>query len=80
MWSLYIVQCRDSSLYTGITKALDERIKFHNKGRAAKYTRARKPVRLVYTQSDLSESSARKLEAKIKKLSRREKLELIERG
>lgn len=80
MWYLYIVQCSDNSLYTGITKALDARLKLHNLGKAAKYTRVRKPVKLVYFQSELTESEARKLEIKIKKLPRQKKLELIQSG
>lgn len=76
-WSLYIVCCRDGSLYTGITTDLEKRLKRHNEGRAAKYTRARKPVKLVYTEACDGESQAKKREAEIKKMSRLEKLKLI---
>ena len=48
MWSVYIGRCADSSLYTGIAKNVEERIKLHNAGRGAKYTRSRLPVQLVY--------------------------------
>ena len=64
-------------MYTGITTDLDKRIKRHNEGRAAKYTRSRKPVRLVYTEKCDNESCARSREAEIKKMSREKKLELI---
>ena len=76
-WILYILRCRDKSLYTGITTNLENRIKCHNEGKASKYTRSRRPVRLVYKMAAGSESSARKEEARIKGLSRKEKLLLI---
>ena len=77
-WTLYIVKCKDSSLYTGITTDLEKRIKRHNKGKATKYTRARKPVKLVYRETLDSESLARKREIAVKKLSRVNKLKLIQ--
>ena len=76
-WILYIVRCRDRSLYTGITTDIEKRIKCHNEGRASKYTRSRRPVRLVYKIDVGDESSARKEEARIKGLSRKEKLLLL---
>ena len=76
-WILYIVQCKDGSLYTGITTDLKKRIKRHNEGTATRYTRDRKPVRLVYSEICSNESSARKKEIEIKKLSRKKKLKLI---
>ncbi|MFH1478809.1 MAG: GIY-YIG nuclease family protein [Candidatus Omnitrophota bacterium] len=76
-WVLYILKCSDSSLYTGITTDLDKRLSRHNQGRACKYTRSRKPVRLVYNEIFDNESSARKREIEIKKLSRLNKLRLI---
>ena len=72
-----MVRCRDGSLYTGITTDLAKRIKRHNEGRASKYTRAKKPVKLVHKEVCITESAARKREAAIKKLSRQRKLELI---
>ena len=69
-WVLYIVECNDGSLYTGITTDLDKRLKRHNEGRATKYTRDRKPVRLVYKEIFNTESLARRREIEVKKLSR----------
>ncbi len=76
-WVLYIIECKDGSLYTGITTNLEKRIKQHNEGRTTKYTRGRKPVKLVYNKFFNSESSARKKEIEIKNLSRKDKLKLI---
>ncbi|NQU95718.1 MAG: GIY-YIG nuclease family protein [Candidatus Omnitrophica bacterium] len=76
-WFLYIVKCKDSSLYTGITTNLEKRVKRHNEGMATKYTRGRKPVKLVYSKACSNESSARKKEIELKKLPRKKKLELI---
>ncbi|MDP3804858.1 MAG: GIY-YIG nuclease family protein [Candidatus Omnitrophota bacterium] len=76
-WTLYILRCKDGSLYTGITTDIDKRLKRHNEGRASKYTRAKKPVKLVYAEIFDNESSARKREAEIKKLSHENKLKLI---
>lgn len=77
-WFLYVVECSDGSLYTGITKNISRRVHEHNNtGRGAKYTRARRPVKLVYSVGCNDRSSAGKAEAKFKKLSRREKLEVV---
>ena len=73
----YILECADKSLYTGWTKDIDSRVKAHNEGRGSKYTRARLPVKPVYFESFELENDARKRAAAIKKLSRKEKLELI---
>ncbi len=74
-WFVYIVRCADDSLYTGITKDVDRRIPEHNEGDklAAKYTRARRPVILVYKETCDSRSAATKREIEIKLLSRRDK-------
>ncbi|MDP3804718.1 MAG: GIY-YIG nuclease family protein, partial [Candidatus Omnitrophota bacterium] len=64
--------------YTGITTDLRKRLKCHNEGLATKYTRPRRPVKLVYSEVLGTESLARKREAAIKKLSRQSKLELIQ--
>lgn len=77
LWTVYILRCRDGSLYTGITNDLKKRMAAHKEGRAAKYTRSRRPVTLVYTEPRKTGSAARKREAAIKKLSRREKLAII---
>ncbi len=80
-WFVYIVRCADDSLYTGITKDVDRRIQEHNEGDklAAKYTRARRPVVLVYQETCESRSVATKREIEIKKLSREEKEEFLRR-
>lgn len=78
MYHLYILRCADSTLYTGITTDLDRRILEHNTSpRAAKYTRARRPVMLVYSRKYRNRSTASKAEARMKKLTREEKQKLI---
>jgi len=77
---LYIIKCRDGSLYTGITTDLAKRLKCHNEGKASKYTRARKPVKIVHKEFFDNESAARKREIKVKGLSRAEKIELVKNG
>jgi putative endonuclease len=76
-WLVYIVRCADGSLYTGITNDLAARLKKHNAGTGAKYTRARRPVRLVWSEKKSSEGAARRREAMIKRLTRLEKLRLV---
>jgi putative endonuclease len=76
-WFVYIVRCADGSLYTGITNDLVERIKKHNAGKGAKYTRSRRPVKLVWRERKSSEQAARRREAMIKNLPRAGKLALI---
>lgn len=72
-WHVYMVRCRDGSLYTGITTDIKKRIATHNTGKGAAYTRSRKPVVLIWTRPAKSESLARKREAKIKTWSKQEK-------
>jgi putative endonuclease len=75
---VYILECSDKSLYTGTTNNLEKRIKEHNNTTSgAKYTRGRRPVKLVYAETCSTLSIALKREAEIKKLSRSEKLHLI---
>lgn len=76
-WHVYIVRCRDGTLYTGITNDLERRMAEHNRGAGCRYTRGRRPVRLSYRESFRDRSSAMRREARIKGLSRREKLVLI---
>lgn len=76
-WKVYMLRCSDGSLYTGITTNLEKRLKAHNTGTGSKYTRAHLPVTLAWSESATSESSAKKREAAIKKLSRQQKLSLI---
>lgn len=75
---LYMLVCADDTLYTGITTDLERRIAEHNTGTAgAKYTRARRPVSLVYSKKYKDRSSASIAEARMKKLTRDEKLALV---
>lgn len=76
-WYVYIVECADRTLYTGIALDPLNRVDKHNKGAGAKYTRARRPVRLVYTEKALGRSEASKREYQIKQLRRQQKLDLI---
>ena len=78
MYTVYILKCRDGSLYTGITTDLDRRLKKHAAGQASKYTRGKLPVRLVYSEKQPDESSAKKREYAIKRLERQEKEALIQ--
>lgn len=74
----YIVRCSDGSFYTGWTNHLDERVKAHNSGNGAKYTKTRTPVELVYYEEFDSKTEAMKREYAIKQLSRKKKEELVE--
>jgi len=78
-WYVYLLSCRDETLYCGITKDLARRLKEHNQGRAgAKYTRARRPVHLVYSREFPDHSSAARFEYHIKQLDRAEKLRFLQ--
>jgi predicted GIY-YIG superfamily endonuclease len=72
-WLVYIVECRDGSLYTGITNDLQKRIESHNAGTGAKDTAARRPVQMVYREGAASRSAASKREITIKRLTRKAK-------
>jgi len=76
-WVVYVLRCRDGTLYTGVTNDLDRRVAAHQKGAASKYTRSRLPVRLVLKETVDGRSQALKREAEIKRLSRLRKLQLI---
>ena len=77
-WYVYIVECADGSLYTGITTDVRRRLLEHNYSfKAAKYTRSRRPVRMMWTKECENRSEASKEEYRIKRLSRKKKLELI---
>ena len=78
MFYVYILKCNDNTLYTGYTVDINRRIETHNKGLGAKYTRGRLPVEIVYQELYESKSQAIKREIEIKKMSRLEKLNLIE--
>lgn len=76
-WVVYLLECRDNTLYCGITNDIEARVKKHNAGKGgAKYTRGRRPVKLRRVFEVENKSAALKLEAKIKKMSREEKLQL----
>jgi len=79
-WTVYILRCRDRTLYTGATNDLKGRLRRHNAGAGAKYTRGRRPVVLVYTESASSRGTALKREAAIKRLKTADKRRLIARG
>ena len=76
-WHVYILRCRDSSLYTGYTNDIDARIAAHNVGRGAKYTASRLPVHLVHTEPADSRSAAMQREFQIKRWTRAKKEALI---
>jgi len=73
-WLVYLLECSDGSYYAGITNRLEHRLAAHNSGDGARYTRARRPVILLATQEYPDRSEASKAEARLKKLSRSEKL------
>lgn len=74
---IYIVRCSDGSLYTGWTNDLEKRIKDHNEGRGAKYTRSRRPVVLAYYEEFATKEEAMSREWAIKQMPRRKKEEII---
>jgi len=74
---VYILACADGTLYPGWTKDPEKRLKAHNEGSASKYTRSRRPVRMVYREEASDKSAALKREREIKRMSRAEKLLLI---
>ena len=76
-WQVYIIRCRDGTLYTGATSDLERRITEHNRGTGCRYTSGRCPVKLLYRKSFRSKSSALRREARIKGLNRGRKLMLI---
>lgn len=73
-WHIYILRCADNTLYTGITTDIRRRVSEHNRGQAgAKYTKAKRPVTLAYSEAVPNRSAALKREAEIKKLSKQQK-------
>lgn len=79
-WKVYVLTCADQSLYTGVTTDLERRLREHNECniKGAKYTRTKRPVSLTYSESHPDRSSACKREAALKKLTRKQKLSLID--
>jgi len=79
IWHVYMVRCSDGTLYTGIAKDLEKRIEAHNSGKdGARYTRSRRPVKLVYSEQAESKSAAARLEYQIKRLPRTKKKRMLE--
>lgn len=76
-YTLYILECKDNKLYTGITNDLIQRLEKHKSGKGSKFVRANLPFKLVYTENNLDRSQALKRELEIKNLTKREKIELI---
>ena len=79
-WYVYMLRCRDGSLYTGYTDDVARRLAVHQSGKGAKYTRSRLPVELAYWEELPDKSAALRREAEIKKLPRKGKLALAESG
>ena len=75
-WCVYILKCRDDTLYTGITNNIEKRIEDHEKGIGAKYTKGRGPFEIIFKEIHPNRSLASKKESEIKKLSKKEKLAL----
>ncbi len=76
---VYILRCKDDSLYCGITNDLPNRLEMHRTGKGAKYTRGRGPLELVYTEECPDKSAALRREWQIKSLSRQDKIALLEK-
>lgn len=76
-WFCYLLECADGTLYTGITPALARRVARHNDGTASKYTRPRRPVRLVWSEPWPDRAAAARREAALKRLPRTAKLALL---
>jgi len=79
-WYVYIIQCKDGKLYTGITNDLKRRVRDHNSGNGCRFTKYRFPVELLYSEIVLSRPEALKREAAIKHLPRTKKLALISKA
>lgn len=76
-WYVYVLRCADDTFYTGYARDLDARVKTHNAGRGAKYTRGRLPVEVLYHETFDTQSEAMSREIKLKKLTRRQKQALV---
>ncbi len=77
-WTVYFLRCNDNSLYTGITTDIKRRLHQHNNTKlGAKYTRARRPVKLVYSETTLDKSTASKREYQLRTLTKKEKEKLV---
>lgn len=78
-WVLYILECADQTLYTGITNDLDKRLFHHQTGNGAKYTRGRGPFTIVYTEYHVSRAAAARRESEIKKYTKARKQALYQK-
>lgn len=76
----YMVKCQDGTIYTGWTTMLERRISEHNNGKGAKYTRSRRPVELIYYEESPSKQEAMRRECEIKKMTRKQKIELAKKN
>ena len=80
MWYVYVLECADHTFYTGISTDLNARVREHNAGDGARYTRGRRPLRLVYSEKAQDRGAAQRREYRIKQLSRIDKSRLSGRG
>jgi putative endonuclease len=78
-WMVYILECSDTTFYTGITTDVHRRFAAHQAGKGGKYTRSHTPIKVVYTEHQPSRSEASKREAIIKQLTRNQKMQLVEK-
>jgi predicted GIY-YIG superfamily endonuclease len=76
-WTIYILRCKDDTLYTGITKDIKRREKQHNSGKGSKYTQSRRPVKVVYKETKMGRANALVREAEIKHYSKEKKEQLV---
>ena len=76
-WKVYILECADGSLYTGMTSDVERRLREHDSGRGGRYTRAHLPVKLLYVEGAAGRKAACAREREIKRLPRRRKFELV---
>ncbi len=76
-WTVYILRCKDGTLYTGITKDLERRLKQHNDGKGSKYIQSRRPVKVVYKEKKMGRGNALVREAEIKNYSKEKKEQLV---
>ena len=79
-WYVYILRCADQTLYTGITNRLQQRLRAHNAGKGAKYTKSRRPVELVYYEQFETKEEAMRREWEIKQLTHQQKEKLLEQA
>lgn len=77
-WCVYVLRCRNNSLYTGMTNNIERRLLLHDQGRGSKYVRAWRPFELVKTIPCRNAEEAGRLERELKKLSRKEKIDILE--